>query len=95
MKKIKKVGVLSLGKIMGLIYAILGLVFGCFFTFFSMVGMVLSQSSEGFMPLLFGIGAIFFMPILYGLGGFLFGMLGAVLYNWVAGWIGGIEIELG
>ena len=35
MKKIKKIDILSLGKVMGLIYALLGLAIGLFFTFFS------------------------------------------------------------
>jgi hypothetical protein len=39
------------------------------------------------------IGAIL-APVLYGIVGFIIGALAALVYNLVAGWIGGIEIEL-
>ena len=42
------------------------------------------------MMLGFGI----FMPVLYGVMGFIFGVLMAVVYNLVARWIGGIEVEV-
>jgi hypothetical protein len=34
------------------------------------------------------------MPVLYGLFGILTGAVGAAIYNLVAGWIGGLEVEL-
>lgn len=34
------------------------------------------------------------LPSPYGVGGFIFAALGCALYNMVAGWVGGIEIEL-
>jgi hypothetical protein len=33
-------------------------------------------------------------PIAYGLMGFIMGALGALIYNLIAGWVGGIEMEL-
>ena len=42
---------------------------------------------------LFGIGAPIFLPIFYGIMGFVGGLLSAWLYNIVAKWVGGIEIE--
>lgn len=33
-------------------------------------------------------------PLLYGLAGFVFAAIGCAIYNLVAGWTGGIEIEL-
>ena len=51
-----------------------------------------SPFSEGF-GYLFGTGAILSFPIFYGIMGFVFGYLGAAIYNWIAGHIGGIEME--
>ena len=34
------------------------------------------------------------MPIMYGVFGVVGGAIGAALYNLVAGWVGGIEVEL-
>ena len=33
-------------------------------------------------------------PIMYGLMGFVMGAIGALIYNLIAGWVGGIEMEL-
>jgi hypothetical protein len=41
-----------------------------------------------------GVGAIVFLPILYGGCGFVFTLLGAWLYNAVAGLVGGVEMDL-
>jgi hypothetical protein len=44
------------------------------------------------MGIMFGMGI--FMPIIYGVMGFVFGVLGAAVYNLIARWIGGIEVEV-
>ena len=41
-----------------------------------------------------GVGAIVFFPILYGCMGFVATLIGAWLYNVVAGLVGGIEMDL-
>jgi hypothetical protein len=89
---VKKVGVLSLAKTLGSIYAVLGLIFGAFMSLFSMLGAAMAQSGMG---VLFGVGAIVLLPIFYGLAGFIGGAIVAFVYNFVAGFVGGLEIELG
>ena len=42
--------------------------------------------------MMFGFGI--FMPIVYGVMGFIFGILMAAIYNLIARWIGGIEVEV-
>jgi hypothetical protein len=46
------------------------------------------------MAPLFGVGAVILLPLFYGLMGFLMGMLTAALYNLIAGWLGGVELEV-
>jgi hypothetical protein len=41
---------------------------------------------------MFGFGV--FIPIIYGVMGFVFGIITAAIYNVIAGWIGGIEVEV-
>jgi hypothetical protein len=41
---------------------------------------------------MFGMGL--FMPVIYGVMGFVFGVIGAAIYNLIARWIGGIEVEV-
>jgi hypothetical protein len=42
------------------------------------------------------MGAAFtvMIPVLYGVMGFIGGIIGALIYNLVAKWIGGIEVEV-
>ncbi len=73
-------------KVIGILYGLMGLVFVPIFLFISAV------APEGQS---FGVGFALAMPILYGVLGFVFAALGCLLYNWVAGWAGGIEVDFG
>ena len=42
----------------------------------------------------FGIGMVIAFPLIYACFGFIFGIIAAWLYNVVAGWTGGIEVEM-
>lgn len=94
---LKSIGVLSAAKIVGLMYAILGLIMGLVFAaFFAMIPMTDSGTSE--MPTwlapMFGTGAIIIAPILYGCMGFVGGAIAAVIYNALSGMMGGLELKL-
>lgn len=94
---LKRIGVLSCGKIMGALYALMGLIFGAIFSLLSLVGAMAGMASgegEAIFGLLFGVGAIIALPLFYGVLGFLGGLLTAFLYNLVAGFAGGLELEL-
>lgn len=88
MQKVKKIGVLSLAKILGFLYAILGLILGALFAVLSLFGF----SEE--TGLFFGAASIVIFPILYGIMGFIGGAISAFFYNLVAKWIGGLEVEI-
>ncbi len=94
---LKRVGVLSCGKIMGLLYAGIGLIAGGIFALGSLVGGVAGLAADdgggAVFALFFGVGAVIFLPVFYGVMGFISGVVSAFLYNLVAGWIGGIELE--
>ena len=84
MTTVRRVGVLSVGKITLVTYGLVAGVFGVLFA-------LITAFTEGpLVALMVLIGA----PIVYGIGGFLTGIFGAWLYNLVAGWVGGIKIEL-
>ncbi len=40
------------------------------------------------------LGMGLFIPVIYGVMGFVVGIIGAAIYNLVAGWIGGIEMDV-
>jgi hypothetical protein len=92
---IKRIAPLSLAKVAGTLYAILGLVLGCIFSLVAMAGAFGAQSSRaaGFGAII-GVGAIIFLPILYGVIGFIGTLIAAWLYNVIAGAVGGIELEV-
>ena len=93
MHRIRSLGVLSTAKMMGAIYAVVGLIL---MPFFLIAGMLTSMAGGHDNP--FGaIGALAFgvmAPIFYGAIGFISGAIMAFLYNVMAKWLGGIEIEL-
>lgn len=91
MQKLNKIGVLSVAKINAVIGAILGLIWGILAAIIGTTFAVL-----GGLGALAGLGlwSIIVFPIVYALIGFVGGAIGAFLYNLVAGWVGGIEVEL-
>jgi hypothetical protein len=93
MQVLKSVGVMSVAKIMGLIYACMGAIFIPFFLLFGLVGSLANQDKFPFAGL-FGFGLAILLPFLYGLMGFIMGAISALLYNLLARWVGGFELEL-
>lgn len=94
---LKRIGPLSLGKVMGVVYGAMGLIFGFIFAFVSMVGPALapgSGSEEPLVGLIFGVGGIVILPLLYGGFGLVAGVIGAFFYNVVARAVGGVVVEL-
>ena len=96
---ITRIHPMSCAKVSGLLYAGMGLIFGAFFSIVMMsIGSAMpdddTQMMGPFFGAIFGVGAIVMMPIFYGILGFVGGGLAAVVYNLVAGWTGGIELDV-
>jgi hypothetical protein len=94
MQKINKIGVMSLGKILGFLYALLGLIFGGLFSLGIIVGSLFSRAEGAGGSITWAIALLFLVPAFYGALGFVFGLLTAWLYNLAAKYIGGLEIEM-
>ncbi|MEK6885818.1 MAG: hypothetical protein AABX17_02535 [Nanoarchaeota archaeon] len=100
MVELKRIGPLSLAKLETIFMAFIGLLIGIFY---AIIGMFISGLSEGALQeagldasstIMFSPWAIIVMPLLYAILGFFSGLIGAGLYNLVAGWVGGVKIEL-
>ena len=92
---LKSIGVFSLAKMMGALYATIGFIVGLLFALASVVGAGFAGSgAEGLLGLVFGVGAVIFLPVFYGIMGFLGGALLSAIYNVVAGMAGGVELNL-
>lgn len=106
--EIRRINILSAAKIAGLLYAAIGLLVGLLFACISVVQLAalapflsdLEAEAEG-LGLSLGGGTIIFaliglcmVPIFYGVMGAIIGAIGALLYNLIAGWFGGLIIEV-
>ena len=86
----RRIDVMSLAKIASLLGVIVGLIAGIGLAFISSASI---PGMEQFMiPASFGMASIVFMPILYGIIYFISGALTAIIYNVLAGKIGGIKV---
>jgi hypothetical protein len=90
---IKSVGVLSVAKIMGMMYACMGLIFAPFLLLIGVMASALGQQKNP-MAGFFSVGFAILMPIFYGVIGFIAGLIGALLYNLFARWVGGFELHI-
>jgi hypothetical protein len=101
-RRIKRIAPLQAGKMLGVLYACMGVIFIPVFVLAGVAGAFAQQSQQVqaaggpsaavFAALMFGFGI--FMPVFYGIFGFIFGVISAAIYNLIARWIGGIEVEV-
>src|SRR6266478_9229885 len=100
MATLKRVGPGSAFKIGLVVYAFHGLLVGICMALFSMVAGSLTGMAGADAPtakmmgLGMGFGAIIIFPILYGIVGGIGGATGGVISNPVAGWVGGLEVDI-
>jgi hypothetical protein len=97
---IRRIGVLSLAKIHGVLGVGIGLLVGLMFALFSLLGggAMMASGAEGGgagagMMMGMGLGAVIIFPIFYGIACFIGGLIGAWLFNLAAGFVGGLELE--
>ena len=87
MKELKRIGPLSLGKIFGMVGAVFGVIVGLVLALFS------GALGEPFLGDNWFVQVIL-VTIFYAIVSFVGGVIYAALYNLVAGWVGGVRIEL-
>ena len=98
---IRRFGVISVAKMYGLLLFVLGLFIGVIYgLFFIIFGAAMSAmgsrdaATGGVSSVVVGIGLMIAIPIFYGVLGFIMGAIGALVYNALAGTIGGVKFEL-
>jgi hypothetical protein len=92
---IRRIGPLSFAKLSGMLYAILGLVFGGLFSLIALAGGFASNTAgSAGLGAIVGVGAVVIFPICYGLIGFVATLIAAWLYNVAAGIVGGVEVDI-
>jgi Ca2+/H+ antiporter len=91
MAKLKGIGVLSSATMLAAIMAIIGLIAGILYSIGGLIYDVFTIGLNGGTALAFL--ALIGMPITFAIPGFIVGAIGAFIYNLVAGWVGGIEMD--
>ncbi|MCD4740361.1 hypothetical protein K8R43_04170 [archaeon] len=101
---LKRIGVMSLAKITGVVGAVMGFIIGGIYFLFILVwslflGAILSQFAGdaavlGLFPIIMGLVFWVGATIGYAIGSFIMGAVYAFVYNLVAGRIGGLELDL-
>ena len=99
---IRRFGVLSVAKMYGLLMFLFGLIFGVIYGLILIVfGAAISAmgpgrdaTAGGVSTVVMGIAMMIGLPLFYGVLGFIMGAIGALIYNGVAGIIGGVKFEL-
>jgi hypothetical protein len=89
-QRIRRLGVGQMAKVMGALYFLIGIVIAALVGLFGSMFPDAGDSSVA----LFGGMFLLAMPIVYGVFGVVSGALIAWLYNVVAGFTGGLEMEL-
>jgi len=102
MAKIKKIDVMSFGKLQAFIMLFAGLLAGIVYSFGGLIidtlvslGWITSSETSGLSyGTVLAFGAVIGMPLIFAIFGFIFGLIEAFIYNLFARWFGGIEIKL-
>lgn len=92
MAKLKKIGILFSAKLLGIYGAGVGLIAGIIYSFGGFIydaiyTMLNYGTALAFLSL---IG----MPVMFALFGFILGIIGAIFYNLVIRFMGGIELDI-
>ncbi|MDD4271602.1 MAG: hypothetical protein PHF50_02245 [Patescibacteria group bacterium] len=100
MKEIKSINKTSLAKIIALIYGLVGFFIALSVAVSTMANIMMQKDFSGSVILvtLFNVGAGLLLGVLSSLVtaliGFCLGYIAAGIYNWFAGKVGGIKVEL-
>jgi hypothetical protein len=84
-QRIQRFGIAQTAKVLGILYAMMGLVFLPLFVVANMLSPI---------PMGFNLVVAILVPVLYGIFGFIFTAIACALYNWVASFAGGVEVQL-
>jgi hypothetical protein len=84
-KQLIRISILQSSKIMTALYVLMGFIYTLI-----AIPMIVFGSSQ-----IRVIGVVYlFMPIVLGIFGFVFFVIFAAIYNLLAGWLGGVEVEV-
>ena len=84
-KQLIRISILQSSKIMTALYVLMG----CIYTLIAIPMIIFGNHQIRVMGMIY-----LFMPIIMGIFGFIFFVIFAAVYNLLAGWLGGFEVEV-
>lgn len=94
MAQIKSFGILQTAKFMAVMYFIMSCIFVIPMALFALTVGFSTGEQDGIVGSLLGGVGMLLIPIFYAIFGFIFVAIGCWVYNLVAGFVGGIEVDL-
>jgi hypothetical protein len=92
-KELSYVDPLRTGLVFGILYGVMGLIFAPFFIVMMLVG-AFAGKQNAVPGIVLGLFGMIFMPVAYGVLGAIFGIIGALVYNLIAKFTGGLKFEV-
>jgi hypothetical protein len=96
MAVLKSISPASAFKVGLVAYGIVGLILGLFCSLIALGAPGLARHAHPmFVGRFVGVFAVIICPIIYGILGGIAAVIGAGIYNLAAGWVGGLEVDIG
>jgi hypothetical protein len=98
--ELRSLGYVSMGKIFAAINLVFGVIAGIFVLLWAVIASAAFATSFQSLPVVGALGPIvaglflaIFIPIASAITGFIYGVINALIYNVLAGIVGGIEVK--
>ena len=95
MSVVKRINPGSAFKVVTVIYGIIGLVIGILYAVATLARLALPGVTQAPRGVVVGVFAVFLFPILYGAVAGVIAAAAALIYNFAAGRVGGLEVDIG
>jgi len=92
MQRIKEVGIVSLAKIMAVIYGFFGLLTGIYINVSRFLGIEVPTEASQVQSV--GTWAVLIFPVIYAILGGLSGLASGFFFNLAAKWVGPLEVKI-
>lgn len=92
MAVLRRIGPLSALKVGFVVCAVLGLIPGIFCTAISLAGIPFAPHEH--LPRFVPMFAVIIAPLFYGTIGAISAVIGALIYNLVSRWVGGLDVDI-
>lgn len=92
---VRRIDAFSVAMMVGAMYALIGVIAGLVFFTFSLLGGLAGGAEMAVGGFLFGGMMLVALPVGYGLAGFVAGLVGGLIYNVAASFVGGVRMDLG